>query len=114
MTRSSQKTFAIAATLSLLVVALLYGLFEARRLIAGPVLTIESPAPGSRIVSTLILRGIAKNISYITLNDRKIFVDERGVFEETLTPAKGYTVVAVEVRDRFGRVNRKELPVVIE
>ena len=113
-TRSPQRTFAVAATVCLLLAALLYGLFEARRFLTGPVLTIDTPLPGSRVASVVTVRGVAQNISFITLNGRQIYVDDAGVFKETLTPAKGYTVLTVEVRDRFGRTDRKELPVVIE
>jgi hypothetical protein len=114
MTRSPQRTFTIAATALLLICAALYGLFEARRFLTGPVLTIESPLPGSHISSVLTVRGTAQNISFITLNGRQIYVDDAGKFEETLTPAKGYTVLTVEVRDRFGRTDQEALPVVIE
>lgn len=114
MITPARRNIAVASILLLLCLSAAYGLFEARRFLEGPVLSIESPLPGSRLSSVVHLSGVAKNISFITLNGRQIYVDDEGVFNETLTPSKGYTVLTVEVRDRFGRTERKSLPVVIE
>jgi hypothetical protein len=114
MIAPARRTVAVAAILLLLGLSLIYGLFEARRFLQGPVLSIQSPLPGARISSVVYLSGRAQNISFITLNGRQIYVDDEGYFKETLTPSQGYTVLTVEVRDRFGRTDRKSLPVVIE
>ncbi len=113
MIAPARRTLAISLILLLLALALVYGLFEARRFLEGPVLSIDSPAPGAALSSIAHVRGMARNISFITLNGRQIYVDDEGVFDETLTPAKGYTVLTVEVRDRFGRTDRAALPVII-
>lgn len=91
--------------LGLLVAVMLgYGLFEARRLLEGPRVVIDSPRDGSA-TSTGALRvtGRAENISFLTLNDRPSFTDEGGNFQELLSLPSGYTVVTVAAIDRFGR-----------
>jgi hypothetical protein len=86
------------------VLVLGYGLFEARRLLQGPEITISSPAPGSATSSTLVtIEGTAQNISFLTINDAPAYTDASGKFVETLSPPAGYTVFTVAAVDRFGR-----------
>ena len=81
-----------------------YGLFEARRLIGGPIITIESPVDGSAISSTtVVIEGSARNISFLTINDAPAFTDESGHFIERLSPPSGYAIFTVAATDRFGR-----------
>jgi len=81
-----------------------YGLFEARRLLEGPQITISSPIDGSATSTTaLTVTGNAYNVSFLTLNEHPTFTDESGHFAVTLSPPPGYTVVTVAATDRFGR-----------
>lgn len=81
-----------------------YGLFEARRLIEGPTISIDSPAPGSATSSVAVtVTGKAQNISFLTINDAPAYTDESGKFVYRFTPPAGYTVVTIAATDRFGR-----------
>ena len=101
---------ALRRSLIFFVIALLalgmltYALFEGRRLIEGPRITITSPRNGSATSSTgVLIAGEAQNISFLTINDKPAFTDESGHFEELLSPPPGYTVLTVAATDRFGR-----------
>jgi hypothetical protein len=95
-----KKTFIILAILGLIG----YGLFESERLLRGPQISILSPQNMSATSSpTILIEGVAKNIAFLTINDRPAFADEEGYFKELLSPAAGYTVVTVRATDRFGR-----------
>lgn len=103
-------------SLALLVILVVagYGLFEARRLIVGPVLTIESPENGIATSSAAILiSGTAKNIAFLTINGRPAFTDEDGKFVERVSAPPGYTVFTVEGKDRFGRESSKRVSISI-
>ncbi|OHA92376.1 MAG: hypothetical protein A3J09_02825 [Candidatus Zambryskibacteria bacterium RIFCSPLOWO2_02_FULL_51_21] len=101
----------IIAALSVLLV--LYILFQARFIIFGPQISIESPSDAEVLGSAVIMaRGHASNISMITLNDRRIFTDERGAWEEKLLASPGVSIMTVRVRDRFGRENEKSVRVI--
>lgn len=91
-----------------------YGLFQARRLLQGPVITITSPKNGSIIQnnSLLEIKGIAKNIKEISLNDRSIFIDEQGNFKEKLLLFPGYNIIKVEAKDKFGTNETKTLELI--
>ncbi|MDB5225576.1 MAG: hypothetical protein JWL87_528 [Candidatus Adlerbacteria bacterium] len=81
-----------------------YGLFEARRLITGPEVFIDSPASGSATSTSLItVTGRTRNISFLTINDKPYYTDEEGRFVYRYSPPVGYTVITVAATDRFGR-----------
>ncbi len=93
-----------------LVLFLGYGLFEIKKLVFGPTLSITSPQNGESFrEQTVLITGATSNVSFIRLNDRQIFVDKKGVFREPLTLLSGYNIVRVEVEDRFGKKVTKEL-----
>lgn len=89
----------------LLIAALLsYGLFEARKLLEGPVVQVAYPTSGSATSSPSVrVTGEAHNIAFLTINDNPAFTDEEGNFSELFTPPSGYTVFTVAGVDRFGR-----------
>ena len=89
-----------------------YGLFEARRLLQGPQITITSPQDGASIATPgVMVEGTATNIAFLTINDKPSFTDEAGRFRQLLTPPWGYTVVAVAATDRFGRRASKSVSI---
>lgn len=93
---------------------LLYGLFEARRLIAGPQITILSPVNGSATsTNTVRIEGVAQNISFLTINDAPAFTDESGRFSEVLSPPPGYAIFTVAATDRFGRRAREQVRITV-
>ena len=81
-----------------------YGLFEARKLLEGPQISLLYPTPGSATSSVaVVIAGTAQNIAFLTINDAPAYTDEQGHFIEVLTPPVGYTVFTVAATDRFGR-----------
>lgn len=90
---------------------LLYGLFEAYKLISGPKIEIISPIPGSTINEpSVVIEGKARNVSFISLNDRQIFIDDQGVFKEKLLLPPGYTIIKVRAEDRFKKSIEEKIP----
>jgi hypothetical protein len=99
--------------LLLAVVAIVgYGLFEARRLIEGPVVIIDMPGNGSATSTTgITIAGEAQNISFLTINDKPAFTDEQGHFSELLSLPPGFTILTVAAADRFGRRTAKSVSI---
>jgi hypothetical protein len=98
------RSLALAALLTfggLLVV--LYLIFQARFLILGPQLTLEPTHPGRHNQREVLLRGTAANITRLWLNDRQIFTDRAGNFEEAVILENGYTIMTLAAEDRYGR-----------
>ncbi len=81
-----------------------YGMIESKALIQGPQITINSPLYGETYKnSDIIIKGLAKNISKISLNDRNIFLDKNGNFIEKLLMSPGYNIINIKAEDRFGK-----------
>lgn len=87
-----------------------YGLFEARRIIAGPSIVILSPKDGSATSSAVVtLVGQVQNISFLTINDKAATALEDGTFVYRYSPPVGYTALTVAATDRFGRRVEKRI-----
>ena len=79
----------------------------------GPIITIHTPENGSTLTESLVtIKGVAENISHISLNDRSIFIDEEGRFQEKLLLSYGYNIMTIKAEDKFGRKTEEILELV--
>ncbi|HEY4502590.1 MAG TPA: hypothetical protein VJH21_02035 [Candidatus Paceibacterota bacterium] len=111
MAARSSRTYFIGISIAFSLFLLAgYALFEARFILLGPKITIEAPQNGDFFSqSEVTVSGHVENIVRISLNDRPIFIDEEGHFNEKLLVQKGYTIITVKAEDRFGREIKKHL-----
>ncbi len=87
-----------------------YSFYQARKLIAGPEINIKSPQNGATVSQPLIeIIGTASNIKDISLDDRPIFIDQQGNFDEKLLLPPGYTIITLKAHDRFKNYIEKTL-----
>lgn len=107
---SARRTLTLGLIIGGITLLVGYGLFEGRKLIEGPQITIKTPSNGSATSSdAVVISGTAENISFLTINDAPAFTDESGHFAVTLSPPPGYTVFTVRGVDRFGRRTSKQV-----
>ena len=108
------KLILAAIVASIVVIALVsYGYFQSREYLRGPIIAITEPVDGSESTTSLIaIIGTAKNVSFLTLNGRQIFTNERGAFNESLLLSDGYNILTLEAKDRFGHKTEKRLELV--
>lgn len=100
-------------TISFFVLIAAYALFQARYLILGPRISIDMPKNESMVdAGVLMVKGTAKNITHLSLNDRQIYTDTEGHFEEKLIAQKGINIMKLRALDRFGRVSEEFVRVV--
>lgn len=93
--------YAVALVLSLLV---LYGFIEAWPLLAGPSLSIESPADGSVATSSVVtISGTALRVVNLSLDGAALYPDRSGHFSTSLAFASGTSILTFTATDRFGR-----------
>ncbi|MFH0804331.1 MAG: hypothetical protein V1896_01905 [Candidatus Zambryskibacteria bacterium] len=93
------KLFVIVVSVLLLIS---YGIFNARNLIIGPTIEIFSPTQDVETEENVIdIKGQAKNIAFISLNEKPIFVDKEGLFEEKLLLSPGSNIIEIRAKDRF-------------
>ena len=102
---SLQKTTLYGCVAFIIIAVLGYGIFEARRLIEGPRITVDFPKDGGTAAGpSVAIRGVAENVAFLSINGKQAYTDAEGKFEESPAPASGYTVWQVAATDRFGRV----------
>lgn len=96
--------------LALVLVTVTYGIYQARTLIHGPVLTVREPHAGAMLESTLMeVHGHADNVTRVTINGRPIALDTSGTFKEKLVTPNGYGVLLVEAYNRFGHRTQERI-----
>ena len=87
-----------------LIVSVGYGLVEAWPLIAGPSLSIASPADYAPFPDGIVtVRGKAARAATLTLNGAPLLHEEDGTFSSTLTFPSGSSILTFVAIDRFGR-----------
>lgn len=108
-----QRTLLIGVLIVCAAIGLLaYIGFQARFLIEGPRLALADHLATVQRERQITLSGTARNITEITVNGRPIVTDETGAFAEPIVLENGYTLVRIEVRDRYGRTAAVERPFV--
>lgn len=113
-TPAFRRTLTFSVSIAVVLILLGYGLFEARKLLMGPQITIESPQNGSSTSTAgVVISGTAENISFLTINDKPSFTDKTGHFAVTISPPAGYTIFTVKAVDRFGRRVSRSVSVTI-
>lgn len=107
MSRESIKKWVLILFLSFF---LLYGLYESYKLLSGPKLNILEPQNGAVFEKNLIdVKGTAKNVAFLSLNDRPIFVDKQGNFNEKILLLPGYNIMTLKGEDRFKKKVEKQM-----
>ena len=104
------------SVISLLCLVILgYSLFQAQKLLTGPVIEVYTPENGATYNQTLIeIEGRARNIAYLNLNDRKIFTDKDGYFKEKLLLSPGYNIIKLDAQDKFKNYTEKKLELILK
>ncbi|MDO8620571.1 MAG: hypothetical protein Q7R64_04470 [bacterium] len=113
MERTPKIIIGISVTLLVALGLGIYAYFQSWEYLQGPVLTVIEPLNGSTSTTSLVtLLGNARNVAFLTLNGRQIFTNEQGRFRESLLLPKGYSIMTLEGKDRFGHSVEKRLELV--
>lgn len=104
---SSYTSFQTAVKVTMvtigLCIVLVYLAFQARFLIIGPQIVLQEQPALLQNERQVHLSGSAYNISRLWLNDRQIYTDAQGNFNEPLVLENGYTIATLRADDRYGR-----------
>lgn len=108
-----KKWLKIGLFSGLLILIACYSLFQARKIMEGPELTVTSPLiQGIMTDSFVQVTGVARNIKEIKLNGFPIYIDEQGNFSEKLVLIAGYNIIELEARDKFNKETKKVIELV--
>jgi len=98
-----------------LLVIVSYSGYQMRHFLQGPRLAVDKPLNGKTVRESLVsIEGKASNIAFIYLDDRQIFIDTNGYFNEKLLLHKGYNIITLEAKDKFDRLVKKHIEVMYE
>lgn len=101
--------------IGLSLVILGYSGFEARKILAGPHLTITSPIVSGPMDNPYVqVTGIAKNIKEIRMNGNPIFIDEQGNFREKFLLISGYNIIELQAKDKFEKETKEVIELVYQ
>lgn len=88
----------------LVIFGLLFFIFigaKTKNLFLGPTLTVDTPKDGDVVTGSLIsVSGTTGNIATLYLNGHKIYINEKGTFNEELLVPLGYSIITVQAIDR--------------
>lgn len=108
-----RKRLELALLGILVIVAVLYGAFRAYPLVAGPSITVYSPADNEYVASsTFEVSGQVLRANVITLQGRPITIDTEGHFTETLVSQAPYTILVLVAQDTYGNSVSKTIRVI--
>jgi hypothetical protein len=102
------------ATLGVLALLVVYGVFKGLPLLSGPEVSLESPANGQSFGDGFaVVKGVARHANALTLDGAPLLIDEEGRFEASLVLPEGGAILSLTASDRFGREKRLERSVFI-
>lgn len=108
-----RKRLEIIFVVTLVLVAIAYGIFRAYPLVAGPSITLYGLRDGDYVASTTFeVSGQVERAAVITLQGRPITIDTEGRFSETLVAQFPYTILVVEAKDAYGESVVKTIKVI--
>lgn len=110
------ETRKLIRTFTLLIFAITivgYSIFELRAFFEGPSLTILTPTDGDLFPSQGdYIEGNALHVSFLYLNGRQIYTDEKGTFREYVLLPKGYNIVTLEAVGKFNKKITKTITLI--
>ena len=115
MNRNAMSIMRISLISLFGLVILGYSLFQAQKLISGPIIDIYTPQNGATYSQALIeIDGRAQNTAYLNLDGRAIFTDKDGYFKEKLLLSPGYNIIKLDAKDKFKAYTEKIIQVVLK
>ncbi len=100
--------------LFLLLLVLGFGFYQFRIFITGPKLTVSYPTEIISTVSADIIhiQGSVKNAAYLYINDRQIYTNPEGFFDETLYLLPGYNPITVKLVGKNNQILLEQYQIV--
>ncbi|MEK9209406.1 MAG: hypothetical protein AAB926_01085 [Patescibacteria group bacterium] len=92
------------AALVIVGMSAVYVIYQLKGVIFGPYIAVYSPIDGEVLEQGYVaVRGKTSQANFLSLNNRKVFVDRDHKFFHGLLLAPGYNIIELTVKDNFGR-----------
>ncbi len=107
--RDSRLTYIALGVFFLIVLG--YAYYEARGLLFGPSITVNSTI--TEVHEPFVtIQGRADRIASLSMNGKAISVTENGSFEEPYLLSPGYNRIVLDASDKYGRTRRQAIEIV--
>jgi hypothetical protein len=104
----SKKIIKIIIFSVFFILIIIYVIWGSKDLIFGVKIKDVNLVDGSTVTDNIVkLNGNAKNAINLTLNGRKISIDEQGNFNETIALLSGYNIINIKAEDKFNYIDEK-------
>ncbi len=113
----NQPVFFIKALVAIGIVCVVgfYFFHQSKAYIIGPQINIITPLNGETLAhSYVLIKGESANVSSLSVNGHPVLAGNFGNFETGLLLAKGYNIIRISAKDKFGRTAVKKLEVVVK
>ncbi len=92
-----------------------YFFHQSKAYIIGPQINVITPLDSETLThSYVLIKGEAANVSNLSVNGHPVLAGNFGNFETGLLLARGYNIIVISAKDKFGRTAVKKLEVVIK
>ncbi len=107
--RDSRLTYIALGIFFLIVLG--YAYYEARGLLFGPSITVNSSV--TEVHEPFVtIKGQADRIASLSMNGKTIPVTEDGAFEEPYILSPGYNRIVLDARDKYGRTRSEAIEII--
>jgi len=108
MTTDAKKILKFVSLFILLLFIVVYAFFKSKDLIFGVRIEGVNLVDGANIEENVLdVKGVARNVTKLTLGGREISVDQKGNFHEAIALLSGYNTVVIRAEDKFGNKDEK-------
>lgn len=108
-----KPTLKIFLITTVIVIIASYAYYKTKDFLSGPIITVSSPENGATMYDSFVeIAGVAKNVSYLSIDDRQIFTNEEGDFMEKLLLFRGYNIISIKASDKFDRKIEETLEII--
>ena len=101
-------------TIILLVLLVAYSIYTSRNFWGYPTIHLQTPAEHVLYARTPIpVAGYTTDTQKLFINERRVFTDPEGFFQETLAPPEGYNIITITARDSHNNTTEIIRPITI-
>lgn len=103
MEKNFKQKLILGLSIGFFTFILIYGFFTTKEWILGINIKNLNITDNQTFTENPVkITGNAENASYISINDREIFIQKNGDFEEYVALLPGYNILEVKAKDKFG------------
>lgn len=103
-----KKVLQIGGLVVFFLLIAIYAFWGSHNLIYGVKIKDVNIVDGAKVTESVMkITGNAKNATVLTLNGREISINKEGDFSETFALLKGYNIINITAKDKFGYVDEK-------